>query len=75
LVRTRGPVFELNSLLWAIKFPDIFLGQFYKTPINMGHLIKIGRSKAPKKVKFPVKFPVNSKKQGKPTLAKRPAEV
>ncbi len=41
----------------------------------MGHLIKIGRSKAPKKVKFPVKFPVNSKKQGKPTLAKRPAEV
>ena len=41
-----------------------------KTPINIGHLIKIWRFATSKKEKFPVNFPVNSKKQGKHILGK-----
>jgi hypothetical protein len=41
-----------------------------KIPINIGVKSLFERSQISKNKKFPVKFPVNSKKQGKHTLAK-----
>jgi hypothetical protein len=75
LVRTRNPVFELNSLFRTINFPVIFYTCFIETPINIGFFLTFWRFKTSKKEKFPVKFPVNTEKQGKHTLAKSPAEV
>jgi hypothetical protein len=41
-----------------------------KIPINIGVHSLFRRSQISKNKKFPVNFPVNSKKQGKPTLGK-----
>jgi len=41
-----------------------------KIPINIGVHSQFGHSSVSKNKKFPVNFPVNSKKQGKHTLGK-----
>jgi hypothetical protein len=46
-----------------------------KIPTNTGVPSLFRRSQISKNKKFPVNFPVNSKKQGKHTLDKSPAEV
>jgi hypothetical protein len=51
------------------------LTKLKKAPINTGFFLTFSRFKTSKKEKFPVKFPVNSEKQEKPTLGKSPAEV
>jgi hypothetical protein len=51
------------------------LSPLLKTSINIGVQSLFGRSQISKNKKFPVNFPVISKKQGKHTLGKSPAEV
>jgi hypothetical protein len=68
--KNKRPCFWAEFPVTATLIPCYFLRSLVKTLINIGVQSLFGRYQVSKNKKFPVNFPVKSKKQGKHTLAK-----